>query len=82
MFRFFENLVDPFPEAAPERPPERLGPFVWHYTRPLAPWIALMAALTAAVSILEVVWHQNLVFGNYPMIAPLAGASLACSARA
>jgi ATP-binding cassette, subfamily B, multidrug efflux pump len=56
MFRFFENLVDPFPEAAPERPPERLGPFVWHYTRPLAPWIGLMAVGTAAVSIMEVVF--------------------------
>ena len=56
MYRYFEKLVDPFPDAPPARPPERLWPFVWHYTRPLAPWIALMAALTAAVSILEVVF--------------------------
>ncbi len=56
MFRFFETLVDPFPDVAPRQPPERLWPFVWHYTRPVAPWIALMAALTAAVSILEVVF--------------------------
>jgi ATP-binding cassette, subfamily B, multidrug efflux pump len=56
MFRYFENLVDPFPAAPPERPPAELWPFVWHYTRPLAPWIALMALGTAAVSILEVVF--------------------------
>jgi ATP-binding cassette subfamily B multidrug efflux pump len=56
MFRFFETLVDPFPDVAPRQPPERLWPFVWHYTRPVAPWIGLMAALTAAVSILEVVF--------------------------
>jgi ATP-binding cassette, subfamily B, multidrug efflux pump len=56
MFRYFENLVDPFPAAPPERPPAELWSFVWHYTRPLAPWIALMALGTAAVSILEVVF--------------------------
>ena len=56
MFRFFETLVDPFPDVAPRQPPERLWPFVWHYTRPVAPWIAVMAVLTAAVSILEVVF--------------------------
>lgn len=56
MFRFFENLVDPFPAAPPGRPPAQLWPFVWHYTRPVAPWIGLMAVGTAAVSILEVVF--------------------------
>jgi ATP-binding cassette subfamily B multidrug efflux pump len=56
MFRRFENLVNPFPPVAPTRPPTGLLPFVWHYTRPLAPWIALMAVFTASVSALEVVF--------------------------
>jgi ATP-binding cassette subfamily B multidrug efflux pump len=56
MYRSFEKLVDPFPPVEPTRPPQGLWPFVWHYTRPMAPWIAVMAALTAAVSVLEIVF--------------------------
>jgi len=56
MFGFFERLIDPFPAAPPTRPPAGLTAFVRHYTRPVAPWLALMAGLTAAVSIMEVVF--------------------------
>ncbi len=56
MFRLFEKLVDPFPAAAPGRPPEGLLAFLWHYSRPVAPWILIMAVLTACVSIMEVVF--------------------------
>ena len=56
MFRRFETLVDPFPAAPPERPPEGLMAFIWHYSRPIAPWIGLTAVLTACVSIMEVVF--------------------------
>jgi len=56
MFRLFEKLVDPFPAAPPERPPEGLLAFTWHYSRPVAPWILIMAVLTACVSIMEVVF--------------------------
>jgi ATP-binding cassette subfamily B multidrug efflux pump len=53
MFRFFEKLVDPFPNAEPTEPPRTLLGFVHHYTRPLWPWILLMSALTAVTSGIE-----------------------------
>jgi ATP-binding cassette subfamily B multidrug efflux pump len=56
MFRRFETLIDPFPEAEPTRPPDRLIPFLWHFTRPVAPWIAIMAVVTATLSTLEIVF--------------------------
>ncbi|MFA7541640.1 MAG: ABC transporter ATP-binding protein, partial [Lysobacterales bacterium] len=56
MFGFFEKRVDPFPAGEPEMPPARLWPFVLHFSRPVLPWLALMSALTIAVSVLEVVF--------------------------
>jgi ATP-binding cassette subfamily B multidrug efflux pump len=55
MFRLFETLVDPFPKAEPRTPPQALLPFLWHVSRPLAPWLAVMALLTATIAIMEVI---------------------------
>ncbi|WP_372340430.1 ABC transporter ATP-binding protein [Parvularcula sp. IMCC14364] len=44
MFRWFENIVPPFPEDAPERPPEKLGSFIWYYTKPFR-WLLLSGLL-------------------------------------
>jgi ATP-binding cassette, subfamily B, multidrug efflux pump len=54
MLRFFENLVDPFPHAEPLPPPRGLLAFLYHYSRPLLPWLGLMSVLTALVSVAEV----------------------------
>jgi len=56
MFRTFESLIDPFPATEPTVPPERLLPFMLHYSRPVLPWLGLMALFTAAVSIVEVLF--------------------------
>lgn len=64
MFRFFESLLDPYPDGEPGTPPRRLAAFLLHYSRPLLPWLALVAVLTAVVSITEVVffaWMGTLV---------------------
>src|SRR3546814_8226986 len=56
MFRFFETLVDPFPAVEPRQPPRRLPAFLFHYSRPLLPFLALVSVLTAAISVAEVVF--------------------------
>ncbi len=54
MFRFFETLVDPFPRGEAVAPPRRLVPFIMHYSRPVLPWLIVMATLTALISIIEI----------------------------
>ncbi|QJQ95109.1 MULTISPECIES: ABC transporter ATP-binding protein [Halomonadaceae] len=55
MFRYFERLVDPFPIDEPSEPPRGLVAFLYHYSRPVLPWLVLMALVTALLSITEVV---------------------------
>ena len=54
MFRFFESLVDPYPAAEPQQPPRRLLAFLLHYSRPLLPYLAMVAVLTALISSAEI----------------------------
>lgn len=56
MFRFFESRVDPFPTIEPEAPPKSLFGFVLYYTRPVLPWLLTLSALTAVISVFEVVF--------------------------
>ncbi len=55
MFRYFENLVDPFVAyEETDTPPTRLWPFMLDYTRPffrLFAWTALISVIVAAVEI-------------------------------
>ncbi|WP_170342668.1 ABC transporter ATP-binding protein [Ruegeria arenilitoris] len=55
MFRFFENLVDPFVAYEEvDRPPTRLWPFMLDYSRPFRRvffWAALMSIIVAAVEV-------------------------------
>jgi len=53
VFAFFENLVDPFPSADPGRAPARFWPFVYFYSRPMIPWLIVLAVLAALASIIE-----------------------------
>jgi ATP-binding cassette subfamily B multidrug efflux pump len=56
LYAFFERLIDPYPPAEPERPPEGLFAFCLHYSRPFLPWLAVMSVLTAAISVIELVF--------------------------
>ncbi|MGB2173270.1 MAG: ABC transporter transmembrane domain-containing protein, partial [Porticoccaceae bacterium] len=53
MFRFFERLVNPFPDEIPKQPPKGIYQFCRYYTAGLEPWLLLMALLTALVAIAE-----------------------------
>jgi ATP-binding cassette subfamily B multidrug efflux pump len=58
MFRFFERLIDPYPETPPSMPPRRLLSFLHHYARPVLPWLVLMSLLTAAISVTEIMFFS------------------------
>ncbi|SIS51927.1 ATP-binding cassette, subfamily B, multidrug efflux pump [Roseivivax lentus] len=64
MFRFFENLVDPFaPHPDRDHPPHRLWPFLWDYTRPFhGVFVAatLLSILVAGVEIV-LIWAMGWV---------------------
>lgn len=56
MFRFFENLVDPYcdyPES--DRPPTRLWPFMMNYARPFRGVLILAGLLSIVVAAVEIV---------------------------
>lgn len=54
MYKFFENLIKPFPQNDQKQPPTSLLAFCYHYTRGIEPHLILMSVLTAAVAIMEV----------------------------
>ena len=51
---FFERRIEPFPAESPVRPPAGLAAFLWHWARPVWPWLLLMSTLTAVISVLQV----------------------------
>ncbi|HET9341114.1 MAG TPA: ABC transporter ATP-binding protein [Casimicrobiaceae bacterium] len=53
MLRFFERLVDPFPDAPPARPPHGFFPFLWAATRGLRIWLAALTLLSAGIGVFE-----------------------------
>jgi ATP-binding cassette subfamily B multidrug efflux pump len=53
VFRFFEQLLHPYPAAEPALPPNRFFAFLWACTRGTRGLIAAMALLTAAMSAFE-----------------------------
>ena len=58
MFKRFETLVDPYPTDDIGTPPKGLWRFLWHYSRPMMPWLAIMSVLTAALSIIELAFFS------------------------
>ncbi|MDR5860683.1 ABC transporter ATP-binding protein [Halomonas eurihalina] len=58
MFRYFENLVNPYPEGEPRVPPRGLLPFIVHFSRPVAGLLVAMSLATALVSATEVVFFH------------------------
>ncbi|WP_413867890.1 ABC transporter ATP-binding protein [Albidovulum sp.] len=60
MFRFFENLVDPYvPYEEKDAPPRQLLPFLMDYARPFRSIFVVTAALKSVVAAIEVslVWY-------------------------
>ncbi|TDK39025.1 ABC transporter ATP-binding protein [Rhizobium deserti] len=60
MFSWFERRINPYPEETPTLPPSRLVGFLWHYTRPVWPWVVIMSACTMLIAIGEVMLFQFL----------------------
>ncbi len=54
MFAWFERRLNPYPPDEPGAPPQGLIAFCWHYSKDAAPWLVAMAALSALVSVGEV----------------------------
>ncbi|MBL4769302.1 MAG: ABC transporter ATP-binding protein [Rhodobacteraceae bacterium] len=65
MFRYFENLVDPycdFPEQ--DRPPTKLWPFMMDYARPFRTvliWAGLLSIIVAAVEVVLIFYMGRVV---------------------
>ena len=53
MFRWFENLVDPYPDGPPRTPPEGFFAFLWACSQGLRPYIFAMTACTAVIGAFE-----------------------------
>ncbi|MCM2311964.1 MAG: ABC transporter ATP-binding protein/permease, partial [Steroidobacteraceae bacterium] len=53
MFRWFENLVTPYPEAAPVAPPKGFFAFLWACSAGLRPYIFGMMLCTAVIGVFE-----------------------------
>ena len=55
MFRFFENLIDPYTDYAPtNRPPQRLWPFLRDYSAPFKRIFAITALMSILVAAVEI----------------------------
>ncbi|WP_204250824.1 ABC transporter ATP-binding protein [Saezia sanguinis] len=53
MFRFFEKLVQPYPDTQPEAAPRNFFAFVWQCTKGVRPYIVLMTFFAAVVGAFE-----------------------------
>jgi ATP-binding cassette subfamily B multidrug efflux pump len=60
MFSWFERRINPYPQETPGRPPKGLLPFLWHYSKPVWPWILIMAVCAALIALGEVMLFRFL----------------------
>jgi len=60
MFRFFESLINPFPDAKPTAPPKSLYAFCRHYAEGAGIFLFAMAFFNALIAIFEVLLFQFL----------------------
>jgi len=55
VFRWFEKMVHPYPDASPDAPPRGLLPFLWANTRGLRRHLLALTLLSAAIGAFEAV---------------------------
>ncbi|MFG6178504.1 ABC transporter ATP-binding protein [Halomonas sp. THAF12] len=60
MFRFFETLVDPYPERELGVPPRGLLPFIRFYSQPVAGLLVAMSLVSGMVSAVELVFFHSM----------------------
>ena len=53
LFTYFEKLVHPYPDAAPEPTPKAFLAFMWAATKGLRPYLLFMTLCTAAIGVFE-----------------------------
>ncbi|GFE64956.1 ABC transporter ATP-binding protein [Litoreibacter roseus] len=53
MFRYFENIIDPFQPFEEKTPPKALWPYFWSQIRTLKGWLPVMALSSLAVALGE-----------------------------
>jgi ATP-binding cassette subfamily B multidrug efflux pump len=54
IFRWFETRTQAFSAGEAGMPPATLSGFIWFYTKPFWPWIAVTSVLAAVVAVIEV----------------------------
>ena len=62
MFRFFENLVDPYTAyVETDTPPRRVWPFLWTYGQPFRKLFAVTAFMSIMVAAVEIglIWYMG-----------------------
>lgn len=62
-FRFFEQLVDPFPPKRPSRAPDSVLRICKQHAKGLEPWLIAMALLSTGIAIVEVALFDLLGHG-------------------
>ena len=53
MFKFFENLLEPFPEKPPEQAPSGLWAFCRYYSRGAEKYLFAMALFSGLIGVIE-----------------------------
>ena len=53
MYQWFENRINPFPEALIQAPPKRFWPFAWACTKGMRPYIVGMTLFTGLIGAFE-----------------------------
>ncbi|MCW5610850.1 MAG: ABC transporter ATP-binding protein [Rubrivivax sp.] len=53
MYKHFERLVHPYPDALPAPPPKSFFAFLWECSRGVRPYLALLVVLTAGIGAFE-----------------------------
>lgn len=60
MLGWFEKRLNPYPPEEPKLPPKGLFAFLWHYTKPAAPWLFVLGFCSMVLGIAEVLLFQFL----------------------
>lgn len=58
IFSWFENRLNPYPEAAPKTPEKGLFRFIWSSIDGMKGWILLLALLTIGTGVMEAILFQ------------------------